>query len=608
MPGICGIFGKGNSGLKKNHLTVMLDCMLHNPSFCNGCYINPDLNVYIGWVAHPGSFSDCLPIFNETKDIALFFTGEEFAERDTVVKLKTMGHAFDSSDASYIVHMYEEDGINFLRTLNGRFGGVLIDFRSKESVLFVDRYGMHRFYFHEKEDDFYFSSEAKSLLKVFPELRRLDPVSLGHYFTCGSVMGNRTLFSGVSLLPGGSSWKFQCGTCLGKEKYFSPSEWENLEPIEESKLQDMIKESVQEIIPRYLNSRTPIGMSLTGGLDTRIIMSHIGRNVKELPCYTFGGMYRDCYDVKIARKVAEACGQSFRVLPIGESFLANFQDFAEKTIYLTDGVSDVCGSHEIYLNRLAREIAAVRMTGLFGSEIIRSVDYIKADFPAEKLFDQEFELHNFNALNTFNNATKGNPNSYAAFKLIPWHLQGNLLAAESELTVRTPYMDNKLVRLMFQGRKNERAGEILSLGLVVSGNQELSKIPTDRGLNGNGYFPFTLLPKIYYYFLFKAEYGFDRGMPHWLSFIENYFDPFRLERYFIGRHKIEHYRLWFKNDLAEYIKMILLENRSKKREYIKRGVIEDIVFGHTTGKRNYTNEINKLLSMELIQRTFIENN
>jgi len=51
-----------------------------------------------------------------------------------------------------------------------------------------------------------------------------------------------------------------------------------------------------------------------------------------------------------------------------------------------------------------------------------------------------------------------------------------------------------------------------------------------------------------------------------------------------------------------------LDNRSKKREYLKKGVVEHIVFGHTDGKLNYTNEINKLLSMELIQRIFIEKN
>jgi len=97
-------------------------------------------------------------------------------------------------------------------------------------------------------------------------------------------------------------------------------------------------------------------------------------------------------------------------------------------------------------------------------------------------------------------------------------------------------------------------------------------------------------------------------MPHWLYFMENHLDPFKLERYFIGRHKIEHYRLWFRNYFSEYIKMILLDDRSKNRGYIKKGVIDDIVIRHTDGKMNYTIEINRLLTMELIQRVLIERN
>ncbi len=607
MPGICGIFGKRHEQLYKNQLLKMVACMMQNPSFSNGCYINPDLNAYVGWVAHPGSYSDCLPIFNETKDVVLFFAGEGFPEKETIIKLKSTGHAFDPSNASSLIHLYEENGIDFLLDINGWFSGVLIDFRNKESVLFVDRYGMQRIYFHEKEDDFYFSSEAKCLLKVLPELRRLDPESMGHYFTCGSVLENRTLFSGVSLLPGGSSWRFQKGICTARKKYFLPSEWENLEILEKSKFHDALHETIEKIIPPYLESRSSIGMSLTGGLDTRIIMSHIGSSATQLPCYTFGGMYRDCFDVKIAKKVAEACGQSFRILPIEESFLTNFSDFAEKTVYRTDGVSNVCGSHEIYLNNLAKEIAPIRLTGLFGSEIMRSVAYIKADLPKENIFNPEFEPHNLNALKTFQFAKNRNPVSNVAFNIIPWQLQGNLLAAQSELTVRTPFMDNRLVKLMYQIQKDERAGEELSLRLILSGNPELGKIRTDRGLKADRFYIFTLLTRIYYDFLFKAEYGFSQGMPHWLSYIENYLDLLKMEKYIIGRNKIEHYRLWFKNNLSDYIKNILLDGRSMRRDYLKEGIIEEVVKGHMSGKRNYTNEINKLLTMELIQRIFIEN-
>jgi asparagine synthase (glutamine-hydrolysing) len=237
---------------------------------------------------------------------------------------------------------------------------------------------------------------------------------------------------------------------------------------------------------------------------------------------------------------------------------------------------------------------------------MRSEDYLKADLPEEKIFNPEFEPHNLNALKTLQLAKKRHPQSYVIYNIIPWQLQGNLLAAQSELVVRTPFMDNRLVKLMYQVQKDVRVGEELTFRLILSGNPELGKIRTDWGLKANGFYITHLLARIYYGFLFKAEYGFSQGMPHWLSYIENYLDLFKIEKYIIGRHKIENYRLWFKDNISDYIKNILLDDRSKRREYLKIGIIEELVKEHISGKKNHTNEINKLLTMELIQRIFIE--
>ena len=78
------------------------------------------------------------------------------------------GHEFTPDDASYLVHLYEEMGYDFLERLNGAFSGVLLDLREQKFVLFNDRYGVNRIYYHEDKAGFYFSSEAKALLKILP--------------------------------------------------------------------------------------------------------------------------------------------------------------------------------------------------------------------------------------------------------------------------------------------------------------------------------------------------------------------------------------------------------------------------------------------------------
>ena len=92
-----------------------------------------------------------------------------------------------------------------------------------------------------------------------------------------------------------------------------------------------------------------------------------------LKCYTFGGMYRDSADVKIGRSLAQACGQSFKVLPLTPDFFAQFPDLAAEAVRRTDGAMDVTGAAGLYLNRLARDIAPVRMTGNYGGEVLRRV-------------------------------------------------------------------------------------------------------------------------------------------------------------------------------------------------------------------------------------------
>src|SRR5204863_7545448 len=95
-------------------------------------------------------------------------------------------------------------------------------------TLFNDRYGMHRVYYSETNDAFYFAAEAKAILKVRRELREADARGLGEFVACGCVLEHRTLFKNVHALPPGSAWVFRDGALESKAEYFHPSEWENL--------------------------------------------------------------------------------------------------------------------------------------------------------------------------------------------------------------------------------------------------------------------------------------------------------------------------------------------------------------------------------------------
>src|SRR6185369_10721491 len=105
---------------------------------------------------------------------------------------------------TYLVHLSEEDPA-FPKCLNGRFHKLLVNKSDATTTLFNDRYGMHRIYYHQSADSFYFAAEAKAILKVVPKLREADPQSLEKFVAYNYILKNRTLFRNVEVLPTASA-------------------------------------------------------------------------------------------------------------------------------------------------------------------------------------------------------------------------------------------------------------------------------------------------------------------------------------------------------------------------------------------------------------------
>lgn len=583
----------------------MVDMLHHENFYVRGTWEDESLGVYVGWVARRDSFSAEMPLQNERGDVTLAFSGEEFSPAGTAQYLKGRGHEFDSGSASYLVHLYEEDAA-FPAGLNGRFHGLLIDRNLGTAVLFNDRYGIHRIYYHASKDAFYFAAEAKALLAVRPELRKMDSRGLAEFVACGCTLEDRSLFDGIHILPGAARWVFRNGRLHRKEKYFEPGEWEGQGELQPEAYYQELRDVFSRALPRYLEGREPVGMSLTGGLDTRMIMAWQRSQPGSLPCYSFGGMLRDCQDVIVARQVASACEQPYQVIRVGEEFLSRFSHYAERAVYLTDGCVDVSRAPDLYVNRGARDIAPVRLTGLFGGEVLRKVLGFKAEKPSPGLFVPEIVSNTEQAIRTYAGLLQQHPVSFAVFKQAPWHHYGGLALEETQVGMRSPYLDNDVVRTVFRAPQSTLAANAVSLRLIADGNQALLRIPTDRGLGGEtGRFLGTISHGVLE-FLFKAEYGYDLGMPQWVAGVDHALSPLRLERLFLGRHKIFHFRTWYRDALAGYVRELLLDPRTLSRGLFRRRNLEAMVHGHLSGNRNYTAEIHKALTLELLHRLFLD--
>jgi len=602
LPGIVGIITKLPRAVAERQLLRMVNSLRHESFYNWGTWSDPEHGLYVGWVARRGSFADGMPVKNEDAEITLVFSGEEFPEPGLENSLRQRGHQFSNQDSAYVVHRYEDEA-DFPNGLNGRFHGLIADRRRGTATLFNDRYGLQRLYYHESKDAFYFAAEAKAILKVRPELRAMDPRGLGEFVACGCVLEDRTLFPDIYLLPGGSAWMFRNGALKARNSYFDPKDWEQQEALSPEEYYRQLRDAFVGNLPRYFNGREQVGMSLTGGLDTRIMMAWHKAEPNSLPCYTFGSTYRDHEDVKIARRVAKICKQPHQVIPVGQQFLSRFAHYAERSIFLTDACVDLSRCPDLYVQEKVREIAPVRVVGTYGSEILLQSVMFKATEPPAEIFEPLRDQISA-AIKTYNAAREAHPVSFVAFRQSPWNHYGVLGLEQTQVAIRSPYLDNDVVKCVYRApRANAIAVNAQArTQLIRDGNPALAKVRTDRGTGGLN----SKLTHWYLEFFFKAEYAYDMGMPQWMARVDHTFAPLHLERIWLGRHKAFHFRVWYRDHLNEYVRQVLFDERALARPYVTRTGLERIVNGHLRGDRNHTDELHRLLTLELAHRLFVD--
>jgi asparagine synthase (glutamine-hydrolysing) len=605
MPGITGIIRKHPYDGIEEDLKAMIDVMCHEKFYRSGQYINKDVGVYVGWTCHQHSFADCMPLVSEGKDSILIFQGENYVDQETLSALPHLGDGIDGSSARYLLKMYEEMGSDFLRQLNGWFCGILVDLRDRKVTLFNDRYGMSRVYIHEEHDAFLFSSEAKSLLRIRPSLRLIRPDAVAQYLRYNCVIGGQTLFKDISLLPNGSSWVFGGGVLRKKQRYFDPTDWERQPTLPLEEFYEKFAETVTKVIPRYIKGPQKAALALTGGLDTRLIETVLRPTNRLRSCYTFGGPWGDSFDIIKARQIAAMCGQFHETIKLDETFFDDFPDLARRSVYLSDGTHDAFGAHDVYLNPLARQIAPVRLTGKFGSEVVKtrrlipwlsySADFVQPDLkpfldelqPRDR-FRQKYSL------------------STLLFEEIPWYEWGRVAVEQSQLTLRTPYLDNDLVKLMYQAESGVRAAGELQPRVIREKSPDLNAVLTNMGGLGNGGPLLTKIRYIFYRALFKMEYYYLFATPHWLTRIDRKLEKLRLEKILAGREKYEGYRIWIKSHLVDFITQTLSNPNAHYVQFFDRSAVQQMVARHRAGTHNYLNEINKVLTIELACASLID--
>jgi asparagine synthase (glutamine-hydrolysing) len=263
-----------------------------------GIYTSPDAKVNLGHTRLSIiDLSDAghQPMSNEDETIWITYNGEVYNFPDLKSQLEKKGHRFKSNtDTEVIIHLYEDYGEACVDKLNGMFAFAIWDSNQEKLLLVRDRLGIKPLYYCHRNGEFAFGSEIKAILKSGVCPGKINWQSLYDYFSFLYVPYPQTIFEGIYQLPPGCILKFTPKT--GKvevEKYWTVCEasaalgmegWKNGRAEGKKSYDDhktRLRELLTDSVKKRLISDVPLGVFLSGGIDSTIITGLMAQNSNE---------------------------------------------------------------------------------------------------------------------------------------------------------------------------------------------------------------------------------------------------------------------------------------------------------------------------------------
>jgi asparagine synthase (glutamine-hydrolysing) len=310
------------------------------------------------------------PMANETGSVYVTYNGEIFNHASIRPKLEQAGHRYTTRcDTETIVHAYEEFGADCVTRFRGMFAFAIWDAGRRTLFCARDRLGIKPLYYFSNGRVFAFASEIKALLQ-HPEIRtEFNATLLAEYLTFGYTSGDATLFSGIRKLMPGHTLTLDVNTGRDQIRHY----WDVPEAGEEARRteQEWIAECrarLEETVQMRLMSDVPLGMFLSGGVDSSAIAALMKRMRTE-PVKTFAVGYREAAysELGYAREVAETIGTDHHEVTIG---MEDFFNALPRLVWHEDEPIAWPSSVSLYfVSRLAAEHVKVVLTGEGSDEL-----------------------------------------------------------------------------------------------------------------------------------------------------------------------------------------------------------------------------------------------
>lgn len=373
MCGICGFYDIIDNG--ERLLSEMLDILAHRgPDEANSFRYG---NYYLGHrrLSIIDLSSGSQPIFNEDQTIVVIFNGEIYNFQELRNDLIRKGHTFYTrTDTEILVHLYEEEGTSYFSRLNGIFAFALLDIKSNKLFLVRDHFGVKPLHYFFDGKRFIFASEQKAILLHPAVPRKINFHALHQQINLRYNQWDETLFEGIYRLPPAHYLVFD-GKNIKIERYWSLNPEVN-PGMTETEAIEGIHHYVRQAVQRQLISDVPLGVYLSGGMDSSTIVQKMHElGVDEIHTFTLG-FNEPTDEFADAELVARYFGTRHHTLSLEfeplKKFPAVLWHTEEPKINLLQGY---------HLSEFVRNYITVALGGLGGDELFAGYDIHRYIYP-----------------------------------------------------------------------------------------------------------------------------------------------------------------------------------------------------------------------------------
>ena len=373
---MCGIAGLIDSGMSRHEIQATLKRM--TDSFV---YRGPDEEGFaaldgVGLGIRRLSIIDVAggqqPIASEDGHVQVVCNGEIYNYVELRQQLRQRGHRFQTeSDAEVIVHLYEEQGVGCLNELRGMFGLAIWDARARRLVVGRDRLGKKPLFYSHRAGRLLFGSEIKAILAADPGLAEENIDALIPYLRFGYLAEPTTMFRNIHKLPAGNFLTYE-NDQITIASYWEMSPEFDTEPRDEKDWAEELDALLEESVRIRLRSDVPLGVFLSGGLDSSAIVAYAHRaGLQPLKTFTIAFDRPEWDESPDAQVVARHFQTDHHVLTLREADLSRDLPSTLLTLvrHFDEPFADASALPTYHVSRMAREHVTVILSGDGGDEL-----------------------------------------------------------------------------------------------------------------------------------------------------------------------------------------------------------------------------------------------